>query len=199
MTPDEAAIQEYSALREEILAQVDRRNSRLAVTWAGISALLVTGAIARTPELGCVALLLVCSGWVDELRWVDNTLRIGSYIRIILEPQIEGLQWERALRLVWEESHKKPSFFRRLLRRMFFPYFFSYEIFAVASMALSIILYLEAVPISLIRTVLFLGLFLIGSIYSIRLFVEANDFPSKKRRMWDERFSKISEQLKFHA
>ena len=191
MMHKDAAIQEYQALRDETLARFERRSSRLAVTWAGISALLATGAIAKIPELGCVALLLACSGWVDELRWFDRTMRIGSYIRIILEPQIEGLQWERALDLV-EESQKEAGFLKRLIGSVFSPY----GIFTVACITFSIILYVEFPPGSLIREVLFFCLFLIGVIFWIGVIGEAVNVP-KRRRIWNERFSKISEQLKF--
>lgn len=191
MTYRDAAIQEYQALREEVLARFERRSSRLAITWAGISALLATGTIAKTPELGCVALLLVCSGWTDELRWFDHTVRIGSYIRIILEPQIEGLQWERALDLV-EEPQKEVGFLKRLFGSLFSPY----GVFTVACITFSIILYAEFPPSSLIRGVLFFCLFLIGLIFWIRVVGEAVNVP-RRRRIWNERFSKISEQLNF--
>ncbi|GAH33187.1 unnamed protein product [marine sediment metagenome] len=88
MAHPDGKIEEYKTLREEILGQRDRRSSRLSIVWAGMSVLLTVAALTKIPELGVIAVLLVCTGWMDENRWFRNIIRIGTYISTMLEPKI---------------------------------------------------------------------------------------------------------------
>ena len=189
MTYNKAAIQEYEALRAEILAHFDRRSSRLAVVWASISALLAAAAIAKVPELCCIALLLTNSGWMDELRWHDSMVRIGTYIRIIIEPQIEGLQWETAWSLALGMPSKKRF-------GLIYTLFTTYSLFAIACIAIAVILLLVLGPIAIIRQVFFFGLLAIGTLFTFRNIGEAVNQP-RRRQAWDETFTRISEQFRF--
>jgi hypothetical protein len=186
MLYSEAAIEEYKTLRAEILAHFDRRSSRLAVVWASISALLAAATVANVPELCCIALLLTNSGWVDELRWYDSMIRIASYIRIIIEPQIEGLQWETLLAFALGRLSKKRF-------GLIYMVFTTYSLFAIACMAVGVILLLVLGPIAMIRQILFFGLLAAGTLFTLRNMREAVNQP-QRWQVWGETFMKISEQ-----
>ena len=174
MTSKEAAIQEYQALRDEIISNWTRRSSRMGIAWAAVSALLVGGAIAQVPELGCLALILICSGWRDDLRWFDNMTRIGAYIKVVLESQIPGLQWETALSIIGEQQ-KKVNIIARVISTMFT----TYGIFVLVCLSGSIIFYLQYPITSQIRLIMFWGLFGGGVLYTFSVLREAVSFGEK--------------------
>ena len=89
-----SALEEYKALRAEVIALFARQETRLTVAWAGVAGLLGIAAISRLPELGCLALALVASAWRDHQELGDGVLRLGAYIEVVLEPTIPGLRWQ---------------------------------------------------------------------------------------------------------
>ncbi len=181
MTREDAIIQEYNSLRSEILAQFDPRSSRLAIVWAGVSALIVAGAIARIPEFACIALLIVSSGWIDEQRWFNNMIRIGSYIRIVLEPQVEGLQWESMMHSVNSGfKHRPVRQFRSLLLS-------TYGLFGIACIFSAIVFSLQFHPINALRQTVFYSLFSISVISWVITYARAIGLP-KKSQNWEKLF-----------
>jgi len=98
MNPNEIAISEYQALRAEILAIYSRKNNRLSIVWASISALIASSAVTKIPELICIAIFICCAGWNDEIKWYKDMMKIGTYIKCILEPQLPGLNLQKASR-----------------------------------------------------------------------------------------------------
>ena len=183
MTTENASIEEYKTLRSEILAQMNRRSARLTVVWASISALLAAGIVAKIPELGCVALLLVCTGWMDENRWFSNVIRIGTYISVILEPQIPGLRWETIQNQIDQSKAKKQP-----IKRLMSLWFSTYGMFVIVSITISIILYVEFEPLLLARKIVFFTLLLVGIIYSFVNLKNAFIIP-KSRSSWEEIYS----------
>jgi hypothetical protein len=186
MTYAKGAIEEYKTLRAEILAHFDRRSSRLAVVWASISALLAAATVASVPELCCIALLLTNSGWLDELRWYDSMIRIATYIRVIIEPQVEGLQWETLLSFALGRLSKK-----RL--GVIYMLFTTYSLFAIACMAVAVILLVVLGPLATIRQIVFFGLLAAGALFTLRNMKAAVDQP-RRWQAWDETFTRISDQ-----
>ena len=183
MTTENASLEEYKTLRSEILAQMNRRSARLTVVWASISALLAAGIVAKIPELGCVALLLVCTGWMDENRWFSNVIRIGTYISVILEPQIPGLRWETIQNQIDQSKAKKQP-----IKRLMSLWFSTYGMFVIVSITISIILYVEFEPLLLARKIVFFTLLLVGIIYSFVNLKNAFIIP-KSRSSWEEIYS----------
>jgi len=184
MKTESASIEEYKTLRAEILAQMDRRSTRLTVVWASISALLAAGLVAQIPELGCVALLLVCTGWMDENRWFSNVIRIGTYISVILEPRIPGLRWETIQNQIDQSKAKK-----RPVKRLFSLALSTYGMFVIVSITIALILYIEFEPSILARKVVFFTLLLIGLIYSFVNLRDAYIIP-KSRIFWEGIYSR---------
>jgi len=183
MKKESASIEEYKTLRSEILAQMNRRSARLTVVWAGISALLAAGIVAQIPELGCVALLLVCTGWMDENRWFRNVIRIGTYISFVLEPRIPGLRWETIQNKIDQiNANKQP------LKRFTSILFSTYGMFVIVSITISMILFVEFEPTFLARKIIFFSLLAIGIIYSFVNLRNAYIIP-KGRKKWEELYS----------
>ena len=183
MKTESASIEEYKTLRSEILAQMNRRSVRLTVVWASISALLAAGLVAQIPELGGVALLLVCTGWMDENRWFTNVIRIGTYISIILEPRIPGLRWETIQNQI-DQSKAKKQPIKRLLSLLFS----TYGMFVIVSIAISIILYIEFAPSLLARKIVFFVLLIFGLIYSFVNLRDAYIIPMS-RSTWEDLYT----------
>ncbi len=185
MSFEEAALQEYQALRAEILTQADRRGARLAVVWVALSALFAAAAIAEIPEIGCVAILVVCSGWIDEITWFDNVLKAGTYIRLFIEPRISGLRWE-TVTYACDISGRNVSISRNLLIALSS----KYGISNLVSVLFSILLFSHLQPLPYERRVGFWILFAAGIAFSLAVIWRSMRIP-KRRDYWEGKFSKF--------
>ena len=85
---------EYKALRDEILATIDRRTALQNVGTAVFTAMQGAAVISDNPEVSILANLLIIGFWNDDNRWFSNIVKIGAYIKAVLEPRVSGLQWE---------------------------------------------------------------------------------------------------------
>lgn len=208
MKPQEAAIQEFQALRAEILSHFDRRSSRLNIVWAGISGLIAAAAFTKIPEISVVALLTTCTGWRDELKLSDNITRIGAYIRNVIEPNVAGLQWERAFKTALQSTRtpytgKKKAWIqifripKKILTKVFSPIFSTYGILVVTCIASSLFMFFEFMPKEPARVYTFLFALTIGIIFSSRMIYISWSSQTKAQK-WDEIFAKIANDFSFN-
>src|SRR4051812_35956401 len=103
----QAILEEYKALRAEIIALVQARNQFM------ISDIIAFGALfAAAVQFHNVFFLvapLIHYPFMFYWAYADRQiLRIGHYIRDIIEPRVSGLRWERSMfanRLeIWGET-----------------------------------------------------------------------------------------------
>lgn len=96
---------EFKALRDEIVSSLNAR------TWGALTYLVAVAGIgtwyskSTTPPVeatadAALAVIFVALPllWHTILR-ERSRIRIGSYIKVVLEPQLDGLSWERCLQL----------------------------------------------------------------------------------------------------
>ncbi|WP_420640807.1 hypothetical protein [Candidatus Leptofilum sp.] len=188
MISQEAALVEYQALRQEINILWDRRSSRMSLVWATISALVAASALVELPELCILALILVNAGWSDELRWFDSMHRIGAYIHQILEPQIDGLQWENVQEAINRRSPRKYHWLSNLKS--------TYGLFALSSLSASVFLYSIFYPDELFRHIIFWGFAMIGVVFTASN-IRKGIKRQIRRMRWEEEFSAVAKEFQF--
>lgn len=88
---------EFKALRDEIITAINTR------IWGTLTYVVVAGGIGAwyakdSNPVAALLLILAASPllWHTILR-ERSRIRIGSYIKVVLEPELEGLFWERSL------------------------------------------------------------------------------------------------------
>lgn len=175
---DANKLEEYKALRAEILTHIASQGTRLNIAWAGVAALLGVGAVSKIPELGCLALALVASAWRDHLSHRDGIHRLGTYIATVLEPALPGLGWEKAI------APSVEYIGRPLSKRLLTAFTSSYGVFAlicIASMALLFVLY---PPPAGVRWVAACGLLLFALVLLLISLRQAVAIPDK-RQYWE--------------
>ena len=86
-------LEEYRTLRAAILASFTRQDSRLALAWTGVPALLGVAAVAKIPELGFLGFGVVVAACRDHQAIVRGVQRISAYIEIVIEPALPELRW----------------------------------------------------------------------------------------------------------
>jgi len=96
-TPKDVMLAEWKALRDETIATLNAR------IWGTLTYVAVAGGIGAWYGKGenpAALLLLVLTAlpllWYTSLR-ERSRIRIGSYIKVVLEPRMEGLSWERCV------------------------------------------------------------------------------------------------------
>src|SRR5438552_6514487 len=97
-TRKDVMLAEFKALRDETISSMNTR------IWGALTYVAIAGGIgtwhSKAASTSTAALLLILSGlpllWHTSLR-ERARIRIGSYIKVVLEPQLEGLSWERSL------------------------------------------------------------------------------------------------------
>jgi len=117
MDAQQAAIEEYKTLRQEILNHqqfVHQINTTGVAIGAGVAA-VVTNESAIEPT----KLITLCSGLallyfpliMSQVYRRRKEMRIGRYIQIFIEPRVPGLYWESA----WHRQSNRDAFFRPAL------------------------------------------------------------------------------------
>ena len=118
-------IQEYSELRAEIRHYLERRQSTrrfayflsLAVLGIGTG----NGDIIKSSDIPApvfiVPPLLLLSLWADELRRLRTIQRLGTYLRVVIEPYVQGFHYET----LGLESKRKPTLLSRVFPNADFP------------------------------------------------------------------------------
>jgi hypothetical protein len=122
MSNNSYLIEEYRALRAELLTLTQRQTQRMGLTWAGVAALLTTASITHLPELGFLGLILVASGWLDHMSLSSGIYRIAAYIKIFLESNLEGLNWERVLYNIFHHNRILDNRSKRLIQALLCTY-----------------------------------------------------------------------------
>jgi hypothetical protein len=176
MSREATRLEEFKALRAEILASFARQETRLSLAWAGVAALVGVAAVSRVPELACLALALVASAWRDALRLDDGVQRIAAYIEVVLEPDLPGLNWETSLGVVRARDQQQ----RSALRWLWGSATSTYGIFAVICIISTAILFAVYPPSGRLRQAAGGGLAVLASAGCLRV-------ARHSRRPFDER------------
>lgn len=158
--------EEFKALRDEIVATFARRATIQSVgttLFAGLqSAAIITG---NGPELSIIGTFLMIAFWNDDVKWLYDILRIGAYIRNVIEPRIYGLQWETVQMLV-DQNHKEDlkgtSRLRMVVSR--------YPMTILMGLVLGGMLIMTCPKLSLMRAVLDILVLFLAIILSVRTF-----------------------------
>jgi len=177
-------LEEYKALRAEILALVARQGARLTVAWAGMGALLGVAAVSKIPELGCLALVLVASAWRDHLFLSEGIHRLGAYIAVVLEPAIPGLQWEAAL----ANSYERMSKSRSKCQRIWIAATSTYGVFAIICALSTTLLFGLYPPANGLRWAMGISLAIFAIVIVALAIRQALRIP-EKRQYWREQFA----------
>ncbi len=87
-------IDEYKELRSEIryYMEAGQKNENLALVVFGVT--LAAHSIDSYAFLVFGAILILYVLWVKKTRCTKAVLRVGAYIQVFIEPEVEGLQWE---------------------------------------------------------------------------------------------------------
>jgi len=94
MANQEALIAEYSALRQEILQQMQMNIQFKAASLAVASAFVVYGFQAQNSIAFLSATVILVAALYYSANSTRALITVGTYIYAIIEPKIEGLQWE---------------------------------------------------------------------------------------------------------
>lgn len=116
---DEAALREFESLRSEIVTLLSRGDALLSMVWGGVAVLVAASAYSKLPELCFVAFVLAVQGWIEDLRRYDYFQRLGAYIEAVLEPLVNGLQWENSLSQAKEIVRSSRFASRRRIEALF--------------------------------------------------------------------------------
>lgn len=179
-------LEEYKALRAEILALHSRRVQRLAVAWAGISALIGAGAVSSTPELGWLALTLAASAWVDDLHNSDSMMRVATYIEVYLESSLPGLNWETVRARSDELRSRNALSFRRIGHGLLS----NYAVFVSVCLLATVLMYFIHPSESTPRLILSIVLAGFSVIAIVRAAVEITRSPRHSEK-WRRHFLEI--------
>lgn len=183
---DSNKLEEYKALRAELLTHMTSQATRLNIAWAGVAALLGVAAVSRIPELGCLALALVASAWRDHLSHSECVHRLGAYIATVLEPALPGLGWESAI----ATSVEYTSRVRPLSKRLWMAFMSAYGIFAVICIVATTLLFVLYMPPIGLRWLAAAGLLLFAVILLLISLRQAVAIP-EKRQYWRGQFGAL--------
>lgn len=177
----EAMLVEYQILRDEIISDKENRMNTLGFTIAGIGTAMafVLGLESTALEkynnfsfgLIAYALIMVLIALVMTTNFTKSISRIGTYIKHMIEPNIEGLNWEQdwqsgliqlkhiklAPKKRKERSKERKGIFKNAARGQSRAYALYYFILATAIFTVSLMVKLWALPIyMMIITLLYL-------------------------------------------
>lgn len=187
LSSEATRLEEYKALRAEIVALGSRQEARLSIASAGVAALLGLAALSRTPELACLALVLIASAWRDYLVLTDSVCRIGAYIEVVLEPALPGLGWEGVLSGAYNRDRQVKSRWSNLVRTAAS----SYGLFAVICAVSVVLLFGIYPPPGIFRQILAAGLVLLA--LSACLILAIHHFRAPERRAyWRQEFRRTA-------
>ncbi len=90
----QAQLEEYRALRDEITLRTNERNQTYLTAAVMTGALLGYGMGAEVPPVFLAPVIILVVLWGRHLRWLRMIFSLGAYIQVYLEEEVEGLQWE---------------------------------------------------------------------------------------------------------
>jgi hypothetical protein len=139
MEKEEAALKEYEALRNEILAYISREDKRLGLIWAGIGVLFGAAIYSKLSELSFLSFFLCLLGWWSNLGIRAAIRRIASYIEVCLEKKIIGLNWETVLHSV-DDTYERAEWpiYKKLIDSIFSFYGLSSLICAIGVIVMTL-------------------------------------------------------------
>ena len=189
MEYDKALIEEYKALRAEILSRSSRQFTRLVVSSAGAFALVGAGVSATLPEAVLAAIIVMLVGWRDHIHQGMAIARIGAYIEVMIEPETKGIRWEKTL----NSLHASPFGNRSLVSKIKDGLLTSYSVLTLVLIAIWIVEMLTS-NFEILRLYLNISI-MIGEIL---LFIMTLSYAVKNmssREKWTNKFSEHKTSL----
>jgi hypothetical protein len=180
-----ACLEEYKALRAEIVGLFVRADSRLALAWAGVAALVGAAAVSKIPELSLVGWLVVIAAWRDHQVIHESIMRLSAYIQVAIEPLVDGLRWEGINATVSAEMRQADSRLHRLSSATSS----SYPMFAVAVMLAALTLLTAQPPVTAMRWAFDALLSVLLTVAMVLLFIRQRALPTRLAK-WRDRFEK---------
>lgn len=102
------AIEEYKALRAEILQLIGRRSTNLNFLLVVCLGAIGVGVETGTPELPLAASLVAALLWQDDFVRIGGQVAIGTYIQVFLESRLPDLRWESAINSRFQDLQSGP-------------------------------------------------------------------------------------------
>jgi hypothetical protein len=179
----EAILVEYKALRDEQMVLYGRRAAIQNLGTALFAGLQVVAFIEGIPEISIAATMIILAFWHDDIRWVEAMVKIGVYIRDIIEPQVPGLQWHTILEKVADPQRQTPPLASSLARLSS-----RYPMTATVGCGLSVASLLYSGTGNTLQVSVNLALIALSVLLTIRLFVMETDRGGVHTR-WKDRFA----------
>ena len=187
--PETVLLEEYKALRSELLTCFHRSDSRLALAWAGVAALIGAAAVARLPELGFLACGIVVAAWRDHQSLYDAVERLSAYIQVAIEPRVAGLQWEGIVTGLLQEDEDSNSTGRRYYSAVVS----SYGVFAWAVLLATATLLAVNPPDTVTRRAVDAA-FSVLSVIAVMMAIRRHVGLTNRKRYWRQRFATLIAQ-----
>lgn len=129
-------LEEYRALRAEIVALMTRQGQHLTLGWTGAAALISVAALSKHPEVAALSVLFVAASWYDYLKMSAGIARLGEYIEVCVEPFVSGLFWETCAHRIYSETVAE----RPWIKRFGDAFASSYGVFGLIALGIAILL-----------------------------------------------------------
>ncbi|MDM8555931.1 hypothetical protein QUF75_14455 [Desulfococcaceae bacterium HSG7] len=182
MSKEEQLIAEFNALRAEIILLYSRRSTRLTVCWTGLSLVFAGAAAAKMPELTLLSIFIVSSAWIDDAYSFFLIQRIGAYIKVCLESELSGINWESSI----DEASNITGYYKgysNLLHCLSYKYSLSLLISIIG-----VVLFYFSFPMKLLGFGVTFLLILGFSIVLVILAIVKSYLAGKSKQIWENAF-----------
>ena len=182
-----AKLEEYRALRAEIVALMTRQGQHMNLAWTGAIALVSVASLTKLPEVAALSVLFIAASWYDYLGMSAAIARLGEYIETCIEPHVPGLSWETSARQIYTATVTKRSW----VHRFWVACISSYGVFGIIALGISVGLLVANQPADRVRMVLSVSVVSVAAVRFLSVALSAARHP--KRR------GSFSELLKKHS
>lgn len=102
-------LEEYKALRAEILMHIDRQSREYSILVPAIGVILTFAYTQNQPIFCFLGLFFTISSWWQHQAIFYEITKIGAYIEVFIEPETNGLRWESVSVRSEEMNHVRKS------------------------------------------------------------------------------------------
>jgi hypothetical protein len=182
-----ARLEEYRALRAEIVALMTRQGQHMNLAWTGAIALVTVASLTKLPEVAALSVLFIAASWYDYLGMSAAIVRLGEYIATCIEPNVPGLFWETSARQIYTTTVSKRSWFYRF----WVACVSSYGVFGIIALAISVGLLVANQTTDRVRMVFSISVVSVAAVRFLQVAISAAGHPKKR--------GSVAEWLKNHS
>ncbi len=102
-------LEEYKALRAEILLQIDHHRGEYLIIIPAIATILTLAITYKQPWFCLLAFFLNLYSWRHYRAVAFTVIKLGAYIAVFIEPETDGLRYERVTSKVDKLADPKSS------------------------------------------------------------------------------------------